>query len=281
MERRSIDSRVLIALIIVGSVFLLTAGAAVAAGSNSQGLAPVGGNNAGAALSGTYAISGTDHVTGGMWIAECISRTFEGVTASDVLALRSEGYGFGEIVKAYFLAAVPDDDLEVDDILGMREAEMGWGEIALSLGLSPSSRDRNLGQIISGRLQISGTVSMAAQQLAERLGVPPQEVAALMDEGASRGEIIVAYKLAGKLDGATPEGLIEQRLAGANWGQIKRGWTAPTTSLESTQGKPEQGNRPDHAGPPDDKGRPDHAGPPDDKGQPDHAGPKKDNGRKK
>jgi len=262
MERRVVNSRVLIAIIIVGSVFLLTAGAAIAAGSTRENAARDGGKNAavamGSALSGTSAISHTDHVTGGQMIAGCIAALFD-VPISDVVTLRSEGYGFGEVVKAYFLAN--GSGLTVDDILELRQSDMGWGEIAQYLGLPPSNRDRNLGQIISGRLPISGTVPVAAQRLAERLGVTPEEVAALMDEGVSRGTIIVAYKLSGKVDGVTPGELVEQRLAGLSWGQIKRDATTAGTSLESTQGKPEHAGRPDYAGPPDDKGRPDHAGP--------------------
>jgi len=271
MERRVVNSRVLIAVIIVGSVFLLTAGAAIAAGSTSEGIAPGDGRNAavagGSALLGTSAISHTDHVTGGQMIAGCIATLFD-VPITDVVTLRSEGYGFGEVVKAYFLARDNPNGTTVEEILEWR-TEMGWGEIAQLLGLPPSNRDRNLGQIISGRLPISGTVPVAAQRLAERLGADPEDIALLLDEGASYGTVSVAYKLAGKLDGFSPADLVEKRLAGSSWGQIKRDAATGVTSTESTQGKPEDGGRPDHAGPPDDKGRPDHAG------------PKKDNGRSK
>jgi hypothetical protein len=258
MERRVVNSRVLIAVIIVGSVFFVMAGAAIAAGSTSEAQAPGGGKDAAMATT----INHTDPVTGGMMIAECISRTFDGVTATDVLALRSEGYGFGEIVKAYFLARDNANGLTVDDILEMR-VEMGWGEIAKDLGLGASNRDRNLGQIISR------TVTVRAERLAERLGADPEDIAVLLNEGASYGTVSVAYKLAGKLDGFSPADLVEKRLAGLSWGQIKRDAATAVTSTESSQGKPEHGGRPDHAGPPDDKGRPDHAG------------PKKDNGRSK
>jgi hypothetical protein len=260
MEARVLNSRVLIAVIIVGSVFLVTAGAAIAAGSTSEGVAAGGGKDAARAAT----ILHTDPVTGQLMIAECISRTFDGVTATDVLALRSEGYGFGEVVKAYFLAQA--GGLSVDEILAMRELEVGWGEIIQSLEDLPpdfSNRDLSLGQIISR------TATVKAERLAERLGADAGDIALLLDQGVSRGTIMVAYKLAAELEGVTPEKLVEDRLSGLSWGQIKRNATTAVTSLGSTQGKPEHGGRPDHAGPPDDKGRPDHAG------------PKKDNGRSK
>jgi transcriptional regulator with XRE-family HTH domain len=154
---------------------------------------------------------------------------------------------------------------------------MGWGEIAKYLGLPPSHRDRNLGQIISGHLPISGTVSVAAQRLAGRLGTTPEAVQALLNEGAGYGTIVVAYKLAGEF-GVAPQELVEERLAGAGWGQIRRGLSAAASATtESQEGPPVQGGPPDHAGAPEDKGPPDHAGPKDHSGPPDHAGPKDHN----
>jgi len=170
--------------------------------------------------------------------------------------------------------------LTVSEILALREEGMGWGEIAKELHLSPSHRDRNLGQIISGHLPISGTVSVAAQRLAERLGTTPEAVQALVNQGAGYGTIVVAYKLAGELGGVTPEELVKKRLAGAGWGQIKRELSAAASATtESQEGPPVQGGPPDHAGAPEDKGPPDHAGPKDHSGPPDHAGPNDNNNK--
>jgi hypothetical protein len=265
MDHRVANSRVLIAVIIVGSVFLLTAGAAVAAGSTGEAMAPAGRMNGaltgGSDLSATSAISHTEQVTGGQMIAGCLAAFFD-VPMTDVVTLHSEGYGFGEVAIAYFLAS--DSGLTLEEILELREGDMGWGEIAQMLGLPPSNRDRNLGQLVSGRV-VSGTVPVGAQRLAERLGATPEEVAELLDEGANYGTITVAYKLADKLEGVTPADLVEQRLAGLSWGEIKRAATTTTTttslSAESGQGKPEGTGRPDHAGPPEGKGPRDHGGP--------------------
>jgi len=273
MEHRIVTSRVLIGAIIVGSVFMLTAGAALAAGS--AGVTPSRVDEANDGLGGVSSpymassISGTEHVTGSQMIAGCIAALFD-VPVTDVVTLRSDGYGFGEVATAYFLAR--DSGLTVAEILELREEGMGWGEIAKYLGLPPSHRDRNLGQIISGHLPISGTVSAAAQRLAERLENTPEEVQALLDQGAGYGTIVVAYKLAGEFEGVTPEQLVERRLAGSGWGQIKRELSvAASTTTESEE------NPPDQDGPPEDKGRPDNAGPRDHPDHPDNAGPKDNN----
>jgi hypothetical protein len=278
MQHRVVRSRVLIVVIIVGSVFMLTAGAALAAGS--AGVAPSRVDEANDGLGGvssayvTSSISGTEHVTGSQMIAGCIAAFFD-VPVTDVVTLRSDGYGFGEVAAAYFLAR--DSGWDVADILELREGGMGWGEIAKEVGLTPSRRDCNLGQIISGHLPVSGTVSVAAQRLAGRLGTTPEAVQDLLDDGAGYGTIVVAYRLDGEL-GATPEELVEKRLAGSGWGQIKRELSsAALTTAESQEGPPDHGGPPDHAGGPEDKGPPDHAGPKDHSGPPDHAGPKDNN----
>ena len=268
MERRIGRSRIGIVLVIVGSVFLLTAGAAFAASSAGSALVIEGVSPAGSAGSGglasTGAISGTQPVTGGNMIAGCIAALFQ-VPISDVVDLHSQGYGFGELAIAYALAE--ESGLTLEDILDLYQADMGWGEIAKYLGLLPSNRDRNLGRIVSGRVTVSGTVSTGAQRLAERLDADPEEVAALLDQGASYGAVVAAYKLAGQYEGVTPQELIEQRLAGVSWGQIKRDLQPPVTTT-SQSGPVEQ------AGPPDDEGPADHTGRPDHAGKPDHAGPK-------
>ncbi len=279
MEHWVVRSRVLIGVIIVGSVFMLTAGAALAASSAGVSSSRTGEANDGLrAVSSPYvtsSISGTEPVTGGEMIASCIAAFFD-VPVTDVVTIRSDGYGFGEVAAAYFLAR--DSGLTVPEILQLRAEGMGWGEIAKYLGLPPSHRDRNLGQIISGHLPISGTVSEAAQRLAERLENTPEEVQALLDQGAGYGTIVVAYKLAGEFEGVTPEQLVERRLAGSGWGQIKQELSvAASTTTESEENPPDQG------GPPEDKGRPDNAGPkdhPDHPDRPDNAGPKDNNNKK-
>ena len=285
MERRIGHSRIGVVLLIVGSVFLVTAGAAFAANSAGGALVAEGASPAASAGSGalaaTGAISGTQPVTGGKMIAGCIATFFQ-VDISDVVTLRSEGYGFGELAIAFALAEEISPTLEngltAQDILELRQVDnMGWGQIAHFYDLSPGNSERNLGRIVSGRVTVSGTetlsgtVSAGAQRLAARLGAAPEEVAALLDQGAGYGAVAVAYKLASQYEGlVTAQELIEQRLAGASWGQIKRELKASVaTTLQS--GPASQGGKPEHTGRPDHAGKPDHAGPKESHGK----GPKK------
>lgn len=273
MDHGAVKRREIVAAIIVSSVFLLTAGAALAAGSalpdtvNHSGSA--GGSDDLTEASVSAAISGTVPVTGGNMIAGCLAAFFE-VPVSDVLALHSEGYGWGELAIVYALAQ--ESGWDVDDILAMKSSGIGWGEIAQFLGLPPSNRDRNLGRIVSGRVVASDTIPVGAQRLAERLGADPEEVAALLDQGASYGAVIVAYKLAGQYEGATPEDLVARRMEGTSWGQLKKELSSSATSTGSS-GPPGQSGQPQGNGSAD-HGPPDHAANPDHPGRPDHAGPK-------
>ena len=169
MERRIGHKRIGLVLIIVGSVFLLTAGATFAAGSSGAALAKEGAllsrSSDSAGFAATGAISGTTPITGGQIIALFIAEFFD-VEVSKVMDLHFQGYGFGELAIAYALAqeyspAQGEDSLTVEDILADKASGIGWGEIAMSLGLHPGNRDRNLGRIVSGRVGISDTIPIS------------------------------------------------------------------------------------------------------------------------
>ncbi len=53
----------------------------------------------------------------------------------DGYALRGKGWGYGEIIKALYLAQKSGKN--VGAIVGMRASGMGWGEIVRKLGLPP------------------------------------------------------------------------------------------------------------------------------------------------
>jgi len=77
---------------------------------------------------------------------------FFGVPYDEIMAWHEGGIGFGNIVKAYFLAdALEDEGLTVEDVLDEKLSGTGWGRLMKDLGLSPSSKDKNLGQVMSGR----------------------------------------------------------------------------------------------------------------------------------
>jgi hypothetical protein len=82
--------------------------------------------------------------------------TLTGLTAEEILTLQSEGYGMGEIAKAYYLLTMEDETVveesEIEEgsestvptvtLEELRELlvaakEIGWGEYYMELGLHP------------------------------------------------------------------------------------------------------------------------------------------------
>lgn len=245
---RALHSKIGIALIIVGSIFLLTAGAAMAAGAAKEApteLCTPSVRPSAATLVQTDTISYTQSMTGGVMIPTCIGLFF-GVDMTDVVTVRSEGLGWGEVAKAYFLAQ--DSGLAVEDIIALRGEDgegMGWGEIFQYLGVPLSGHGRNLGSIISGKGAVSGTVPVAAQRLADRLGADAEDIAAMLEEGATYGTVVVAHKLAGQFD-ADVEELVGRRLGGESWGQIRRELKASASTTASGLSAPGGGNSHGH-----------------------------------
>ena len=102
----------------------------------------------------TGTITSTLTLTGTNKIIDAITKYFSGtltntVTVSDVVGLRDDGWGFGEIFKLYELAK--ESGKTPDEIKAMRDGGMGWGEIAKALDLSPGNKGNNLGAAVSGR----------------------------------------------------------------------------------------------------------------------------------
>jgi hypothetical protein len=102
----------------------------------------------------TGTITSTLTVTGTDKIINAITQYFSGtlsntVTISNIVALRDDGWGFGEIFKLYALAEESGET--PDQIEMMRNSGMGWGEIARALDLSPGNKGNNLGAAVSGR----------------------------------------------------------------------------------------------------------------------------------
>jgi hypothetical protein len=261
---RVLNSKVGVAAIIVGSIFLLTAGAAFAAGAakgESVELRTPSAGPSAATLVSTDTISYTQNMTGGVMIPTCIGLFF-GVDMTDVVTMRSEEQmGWGEVAKVYFFAS-QSVTAEVSYILDLRAGGLGYGQIAKLLDLSPGRHGQNLGCIVSGRcaptdtVPISGTVAGGAQRLADRLGADAEDIAAMLENGASNGTVIVAHKLAGQFPGEEPEDLVERRLAGESWGQIRRSLkdsTSTTTSGLSTPGGGKSNGNQGH-GKPENKG---------------------------
>lgn len=66
-----------------------------------------------------------------------ISRSF-GIPYEQVMALYEQGFGFGEIMQAYRLAAAnPDAGVSGADLLQLKQTGLGWGEICKQFGMHP------------------------------------------------------------------------------------------------------------------------------------------------
>jgi hypothetical protein len=76
------------------------------------------------------------------------------VDYDEVMDWHTQGYGFGEIARAYLIAEEVGDSVE--DIMARRAAGEGWGSIMQDYGLRPSQF--NLGRIMSGSYVGSGIV---------------------------------------------------------------------------------------------------------------------------
>jgi hypothetical protein len=253
VEKR-ICSKLWIALIIVGTVFLVTTAAALAATSSETALWQE--NDPTDPLDPTDPIDATEPITPNV-PANAISLFF-GVEVTKVVTLHDEGFGYGQISKAYFLSArlaELDTEMTPEAILAMRSEDgMGWGNMVMTLSVSYTLDLRpgkgawgNLGGIISNTVR-------TADRIAAKLGEDSGEIQAMLEQGASPGAIAMAYKLAAQYD-ADPATVISLRLGledekGLSWGQIKkdlRDSEDTTPTLSASQGNPQnqknQGNR--------------------------------------
>jgi hypothetical protein len=99
--------------------------------------------------------------------------------ASDISALHEEGYGFGVISHAYFVA-LKLDEIQPRDLLDLFDSGMGWGQILKEHTLHPgiAGRGGNLGSIMSNRIQSSDSWMPPGQAKKDPMGegdafVPP------------------------------------------------------------------------------------------------------------
>ncbi|MBN1955208.1 MAG: hypothetical protein JW900_09190 [Anaerolineae bacterium] len=66
--------------------------------------------------------------------------TYLDVTYEEVIALHVEGVGFGEIARAYRLAAANSEaGVSGADLLQMRLEGVGWGEVCKQIGIHPGN----------------------------------------------------------------------------------------------------------------------------------------------
>jgi hypothetical protein len=73
------------------------------------------------------------------------------VSYTEIMDWHQQGLGFGGIAKAYFLADELGAGTTVTGVFSLKLTGTGWGPIFKEYGLSPSGRNRSLGQVMSGR----------------------------------------------------------------------------------------------------------------------------------
>lgn len=120
------------------------------------------------AVTGTTGFSGTLN-PGQTMIASALAIRF-GVSISDVMSIRDQKQGWGEVFKILLLAELTGKTPE--EIMTMRQDDMGWGQIFHALNVMPKKKD-NLGQAIKGnKATPTPTVSVAAPSKQKATATP-------------------------------------------------------------------------------------------------------------
>ncbi|HTP07715.1 MAG TPA: hypothetical protein VMP08_05665 [Anaerolineae bacterium] len=68
---------------------------------------------------------------------------------TQVMALHAEGFGFGEIARAYLTANASNGALTPEQVLDLRRAGVGWGQITKEYGIHPGGH--GLGSIMGNK----------------------------------------------------------------------------------------------------------------------------------
>lgn len=111
-------------------------------------------------------------------IAECVAGP--NVDMKTIQELRAEGWGYGEIAMAFYLAQRSGLNASVQDIRKMRSQGMGWGQIAQKLGLPPSTLGKAQRALRSCTQQAKGPTQAGKQA---KGGNPPKG-----DKGRGKGK---------------------------------------------------------------------------------------------
>jgi len=102
-------------------------------------------------------------------IAECVAGP--NVDTKIIQELRAEGWGYGEIAMAFYLAQQSGQNAGVQDIVTMRSQGMGWGQIAQKLNLPPSTLGKAQKALRSCTQQAKGATQAGKQA---KGGNPPK-----------------------------------------------------------------------------------------------------------
>ncbi|MBI5876723.1 MAG: hypothetical protein HZB53_03655 [Chloroflexi bacterium] len=115
----------------------------------------------GAVVTGTTPVTPTATATavppGTAKIAAALAASF-GLKVDDVLAIRDQKQGWGEVFKILFLAKATGQTPE--EILALRQEQQGWGQIFKALSVKPGKKD-NLGQTLKANHPTPSTTPTA------------------------------------------------------------------------------------------------------------------------
>ncbi len=189
-----------------------------------------------------------------------------GVPYDEIMGWFCQKFGFGEIDLAYGLSR--QSGVQVADIFAMRRAGLGWGEIKKRLEYLPSATPT---PTITATLTPTATVPVTGTstpsptptptptsqpsstpgmttctganphpeglRLAQRWGVPYEEIMGWFCQGFGFGEIDQAYELS-RQSGMPIANVFEMRMSGMGWGAIKKQLSSPPTqSAPKNNGK--------------------------------------------
>jgi hypothetical protein len=156
MQRRKVLLTVLLALALMGLVWVGTAAASTDSSGFSEGET---------GLTGVIEETGTQRLAvTGLALTASVTPTQEGahpvglalaayfdVLYDEIMSWHESDVGYGNIAKAYFLAdTLEDEGLTAEGLLTERLSGTGWGQLMKAFGLSPSGKGRGLGQVMSG-----------------------------------------------------------------------------------------------------------------------------------
>lgn len=148
------------------------------------------------------------------------------VPYEEIMGWFCQGFGFGEIDLAYSLAL--ETGLPVDQIFAMKQNGMGWGNVRRELSLSttvtttvPVEINLEGEPLNQGAMCTGQNVHPTGTRLAERFGVPYEQVMTWFCQGYGFGEIDMAYTLS-KQSGTPVEQIFALKQGGMGWGEIKK-----------------------------------------------------------
>jgi ferric-dicitrate binding protein FerR (iron transport regulator) len=213
-----------------------------------------------------------------------------GVPYEEIMGWFCQGFGFGEIDRAYGLSRI--FNLPVEEIFAMRSSGMGWGQIrkALAAGedtapaTSPEPDETAEPVETAEPIADEGDVCTGAdphpvgEGLAAQYGVTYEEIMGWFCQGYGFGEIEMAYSWSLTYNVPVAD-IFAMRSSGMGWGQIRKALSGDSGgSNPGNNGNPANAS-PDSSSPGNEGGNPGGSPPGNAEGKMNNNGKGKDKGR--